>query len=459
MAEKGQTNNGKDMTVGRPAKLIFLFAVPLMLGNMFQQIYTLVDALIVSRLIGVNALAAVGSGDWYTYMILVLVQAAAQGFSIKVAQYYGAGDYDRMRNVFARSVRLSILITIVLFLAAEGAIPFVLHFLNTPAAIRYDAALYIRTLFLGIPFMMLYNMTASMLRAVGDSRSPLVGIAIASAGNIVLDLLFVAVFHWGLFGAAFATALSELSSGLFCLWALRRIPILRIHRKDFRGSAEMDVRLLQLAMPLVLSNMLICIGGLIVASVENTFGVEYVAGYTATNKLYSVLEMAAISYGFAMVTYVGQNYGAGDAARIRRGYRDAVIIALATSALITAVCLFAGKGIISLFITDTEKNASAFYVASLYLKILSIPLSVLYILHVTRNTLTGLGDTLSPMISGFVEFVIRAVMALAVTKMIGSISIMLAEPFSWAGADVVLIFALTRQRRRLKRLEERRTGR
>ena len=456
MRTKNIRREVQSMTEGNPAKLIFLFAIPLMLGNLFQQVYTITDTIIVSRGVGVDALAALGSADWYNYMMLGIVQGVTQGFAILMAQFFGAKEYENLRKTCAHSVRLCVIIGILLTILAQLSVGPVLSILNVNAEIRGMAELYIRIIFAGIPAQMLYNFCASELRALGNSRDPLIAIVTASLLNIVLDLLFVLVLPWGIAGAAAATILSQAVSGIYCLLVVRKVEYLHFAWEDGRGEPRMNERLLKLAWPVMLMNIIISVGGMIVNSVVNQLGVAFLAGYTATNKLYGALEMAAIAYGYAMLTYIGQNLGAGKHDRIRRGFRDAVLIGVATSVLIGGSMIVFRNQIVGLFIASSgeeAKEASGYAVE--YLVIMSATLFILYILYIARSTLQGLGNTRMPMISGLAEFAMRTFMALVVAKHLGGLAIMWGEVAAWIGADLVLVGALIYEFRRLQALEKR----
>ena len=438
------------MTEGNPAKLIFFFAIPLMLGNLFQQVYTITDTIIVSRGVGVDALAALGSADWYNYLVLGTVQGLTQGFAILMAQFFGGKEYGDLRKACAHSVRLSVISALLLTVVAQLSVGPVLTILHVDAAIRGATELYIRIIFAGIPAQMLYNFCASELRALGNSRDPLIAIVISSLLNIVLDVLFVFVIPFGIGGAAVATILAQAVSGVYCLFVVRRVEYLHFSAEDGR-----DGRLMKLALPVMLMNNIIAIGGMIVNSVVNQLGVAFVAGYTATNKLYGALEMAALAYGYAMLTYIGQNLGAGRYERIRRGFRDALLIAFATSALIGGVMILLRHQIIGLFIPASgEEAVQATGYAIQYLIIMSSALFILYLLYVARSTLQGLGNTRMPMVSGLAEFAMRTFMAIVMTRFLGGVAVMWGEILAWVGADLVLVGALLREFRKLKKLEQ-----
>ncbi len=430
----------KNMTEGKPASLILAFALPLMIGNVFQQLYTVVDTMVVGKALGVNALAAIGAADWMNWMMLGVIQGITQGFGILMAQQFGAGKYDELRKTVGCSITLSLLSSVLLLCAGQIIAHPILSLLQTPPEIIGDALLYLRIMYLGIPIVMSYNLLATILRSLGDSRTPLLAMIAAAIVNIALDLLFVLVFGLGIGGAAAATLIAQLFSSLFCLYHIRKIEILSLRRSDFSLQDRLSAKLLMLGSPMAFQNAVISIGGMIVQFVVNGSGVIFIAGFTATNKLYGVLEIAATSYGYSMVTYTGQNLGAGRTERIRKGMRAAVLIALATSAVIAAIMLLGGKAILGCFISGTPQEVEqTLYVAYYYLAIMSLCLPILYILHVTRSTIQGVGNTVLPMVSGIAEFIMRAATAVLLPMVIGETGIFYAEIMAWVGADLILI--------------------
>ena len=442
------------MTEGNPTKLIFFFAIPLMLGNLFQQVYTITDTIIVSRGVGVDALAALGAADWYNYLVLGAVQGLTQGFAILMAQFFGGKEYTNLRKACAHSVRLSVIWSLFLTVVAQLSVGPVLTILHVDAGIRGYAELYIRIIFAGIPAQMLYNFCAAELRALGNSRDPLIAIVISSLLNIALDVLFVFVWSLGSGGAAVATILAQTVSGVYCLLVVRKVEYLHFSAEDGRGDLQMDRRLIKLALTVMLMNNIISVGGMIVNSVVNQLGVAFIAGYTATNKLYGALEMAAIAYGYAMLTYIGQNLGAKRYDRIRRGFRDALLIAFATSAFVGGIMILFRHQIIGAFIPATgEEAVRATDYAIQYLTIMSSALLILYFLHVARNTLQGLGNTRMSMVSGLAEFIMRTFMAIVMTRFLGGVAVMWGEVLAWSGADLVLMGALLYEFQKLKKLE------
>lgn len=429
----------QSMTLGSPSKLILTFALPLMVGNVFQQLYTVVDTMVVGKFLGVDALAALGAADWMNWMMLSVVQGFTQGFAILMAREFGAGEYDRLRDVIGNSAVLSAIFSLLLTGLGQAVARPVLLLLQTPEGILPDTLLYLRIMFLGTPIVMAYNLLACILRSLGDGRTPLEAMAVASITNIVLDLIFVMGFHWGIGGAAAATLIAQAVSGLFCLYHVSKLDLLRLTRSNLRLRAREVPQLLALGFPMAFQNCIISIGGMIVQSVVNRSGVLFIAGFTATNKLYGVLEIAATSYGYAMITYIGQNLGARKYRRIRQGMRAGLLIALATSVVIAAAMLLFGRAILGCFISGTPQEVEqAMSVAYLYLAIMSVTLPVLYALHVARAAIQGMGNTTLPMVSGVVEFIMRTATALYLPLRVGEIGIFFAEPAAWLGADAVL---------------------
>ena len=429
-----------NMTTGKPIGLIVRFALPLMLANVFQQLYTVVDTAIVGKALGVDALAALGAADWLNWMMYGMVQGLTQGFAILVAQNFGARQLDQLRKTIGASIILSAVSALVLMALLQLAVEPVLILLQTPAQIADGSKLYLRVMFGGVPIVMAYNLFAGILRSLGDSKTPLMAMVVASLLNIGLDLLFVLVFRWGIAGAAAATLIAQVFAALYCLYFLLRSAEIQLHREDFQLDGQFALRLLKLGSPMAFQNGIISVGGMILQFVVNGFGVVFLAGYTATNKLYGILEIAAISYGYSTATFTGQNLGAGQIGRIRQGHRASLVLSLVTSAIIGLIMILFGRFILSGFLSgDPAEVTAALDVGYRYLTLMSLFLPVLYILHVERACIQGMGNTVLPMVSGIAEFVMRTGAALLLPALIGDTGIFWAEVLAWAGADVILI--------------------
>lgn len=440
------------MTAGSPAKLILTFALPLMFGNMFQQLYTMVDTVVVGQFVGVEALASVGSADWLNFMVLGMVTGFTQGFSILISQRWGAADLPGLRKAVTMSVLLSAGMAVIVSILSQIAAGPVLRLLKTPENVLDGALTYLRVCFGGIAVITAYNLAASILRALGDSRTPLIAMIIASFLNIGLDLLFVVGFSWGVAGAAAATVTAQAFSCIFCVLALRGIPALSLSKDDWEPERPVLSRLVALGTPLAFQNLVIGGGGLVVQRVINGFGFLFVAGVTATNKLYGLLEIAATSFGFAVATYVGQNLGAGKMQRIKKGVHSALKMAVATSLAISALTIILGRYILRLFVSDTAQDVDAVLgYAYDFLFVMSVGLFVLYALYVYRSALQGMGDTLIPMVSGIFELITRISIVLLLPRLVGEYGVYLAEPGAWAAAAVLLTVCYYLRLRKLTR--------
>jgi len=441
----------QSMTTGQPWKMILLVALPLMLGNVFQQAYTVVDTMVVGQVLGVSALAALGNADWFNWLFLGAVQGLAQGFSIRIAQEFGAGNERGMQKSMASILILYVLCAAAVTLIAQLTIVPVQILIGTPHEIVGMSRLYLRIMFAGLPVTLAYNLAACLLRALGDARTPLIAMVISSVFNIAADILFVAGFEWGVAGAAAATVMAQIIATVFCFVVLSRIRMLRPRKEDFTWDGTRLKELMSLGLPISAQNIIIAVGGVMVQSVVNRFGVTFIAGYTATNKLYGLLEIAAVSYGYAMTTYAGQNLGAGEYQRIRQGVRAATVLGILTSFVISAFMILLGKPILLMFLSGEAQDVeAALKVAYEFLFLMSAFLSVLYVLHVLRSSLQGLGNTFNPMLSGILELVARLLSAFLLTRMIGETGLFWCEILAWAGADVVLIAGYIHEIRKLK---------
>lgn len=436
----------KNMTEGSPAKLILSFSLPLMAANLGQQLYMIVDTMIVGKGVGVEALASVGATDWSYWLALWVIQAMTQGFAISISQHFGEGNQNRIKKTVAMSIWLCLGIGVVLTVLGLVFARFLLRILQTPDPIFQGALSYLMILYAGILVVMAYNMAAAILRSLGDGKTPLIAIVIAAITNILLDLLFVLVFRWGVAGAAFATVLAQLLAFIYCLLVMRKIDLLKMERKDWKPESSIIKRQCGLGIPLALQHVLIAIGGMILQSSINRHGFVFIAGFTATNKIYGLLESSAISLGYAVTTYTAQNYGAGRYDRIRNGLKSSVLIAAAMSVCVSAAMIAGGRAVLGLFIDSTSSSAAEVLEISYhYLFIMSCLLSSLYLLYAFRNTLQGLGNTVAPFLSGVMEFFARVSVAVYFSRLWGTEAIFFAEPCAWAAATLVLVTVCVRQ--------------
>lgn len=430
----------KDMTRGKPWKLMLMFALPLMVGNIFQQLYTIVDTAVVGQFVGVEALASLGAADWLNWLVMGIPVGFAQGFSILMSQNFGAGDGEALKKSVAMSVLLSIAIAVITLIASQTLLELILDLLGTPDNVRPGSLLYLRIYFSGIPICMAYNLLSGILRALGDSNTPLRAMIVAAVTNVALDLLFTVAFGWGIAGVAIATLIAQTVSMVYCLAVVMRIDNVKLRREHFTFDAPVSRELIRLGLPIAMQNTIISVGGLVVQRVVNGFGFRFIAGYTATNKLFGIMEMAAISYGYAISTFTGQNLGAGNYDRIKRGVRVGFAMSVGMALVIGAAMLVFGKNILMMFISgDAEEVAEVLSIAYRYLAIMACCLPVLYLLHLYRNALQGMGDSMTPMLSGVAELVMRVGCVLLLPGVIGPDGVYISEVAAWAGAVALML--------------------
>ena len=445
----------RDMTVGSPVRHILAFSLPIAAGNLLQQLYNIVDALIIGRGEGVAALAAVSGSGWLDWAVLSVAMGMAQGFGIQIAQSFGAGNQKEVK----RAAGQSILLSLVLILLLESVSQIFLHPILTALKFPEDTfaltKLYLRIVFGAIPVIMGFNLLSGFLYGVGDSRTPLFALGCATTLNIVLDWVLVIYYHMAVAGAAAATVLSQVLSFVICLQAVMRLPDFQIERTDLRPDTGMMNRLLKLGTPIALQNFIISIGGLVLQRVVNGFGFLFMAGYNAASRLQGMLELFGTAIGNAMGTFAGQNFGAGNLKRVKQGLRQSAIITVCIALTLTLLLFLFGRNLLSLFIEDDPEIASQVLVyAFRCLRVMASGLFFLYLLFVYRSTLQGLGDTFIPMLSGMVELVMRILCALLLPRLIGEWGVYFAEIAAWIGAAVLLIWGYYHRIHRLERVTQ-----
>ena len=424
-----------DMTRGNPAKLMLTFAFPVVLTNLGQQLYQIVDAAIVGRGVGVDALAAVGCTDWTYWLILWSMCVMTSGFATFVSRFFGSRDYAAMnRSIMIMSV-LSAVIAVVLTAAGLILARPLLVFLGTPEEILDNAVIYLSTMIAGTLVITAYNLAASILRAFGDGRSPMIAMIFAAILNVALDLLFVMAFRWGVFGAALASVLSQLAAFVYCLIKILKIEIVRFDRQNMVWDWKLALEILRFGLPLALQYIIINAGGMIVQSTVNTQGQGFIAGYTAVNKLYGLLECTAISLGNAFTTFTSQNYGAKNFRRVRKGVNTSMVLAIGGAAVLMAITLPLNRWLPQLFIDLKEEGAAeAVLVASRYLMHMILGLPILYLVYVHRNSLQAIGVASWSLVSGIFEALTRVLFVKVLFDLWGVKVLYYVEPFAWLAA-------------------------
>ena len=442
-------NTTKDMTSGSTMKLILGFAVPLLMGMLFQQVYSLVDTIIVGRFLGVSALAAVGATGSINFLIVGFCQGICNGFALPVAQRFGAKDYGGLRKYVGNSAVLAIIfggaITLITVIACRP----ILELMQTPSDIINLSYNYIVVIFAGIPAIMLYNILSAYLRSLGDSVTPVIFLVISAGLNIGLDLLFIVTFKWGVFGAAFATVLSQAVSGILCLiLIIKKFDILHLKRDDWKLDWDYARYLLIIGLPMGLQYSITAIGSVILQSSVNTLGSTAVASMTAGSRISMFVVCPFDALGSTMATFGGQNVGAGRLDRLGRGLRSAVTLGAIYSALILVVLIFFGRDLILLFVNASEvtviAQAKQFLVtnAAFYL--------MLALVNIVRFLIQGMGFSGFAVFAGVFEMVARALVGLVFVPIFGFIAACFASPLAWIFADCFLIPAFFHCRKKLQ---------
>ena len=434
-------NINRDLTQGSPMKLLIGFSLPLLGGFLFQQLYSFVDTAIVGRFLGYDALAAVGSTGALNFLINGFCMGLCSGFAIPIAQAKGAGDATEMRRFIMHSVYLCAVISVLMGLLTGAGSPLLLHLMNTQDELMSMAVAYIQPVFYAIPATVLYNMTAGIMRSLGDSRTPMVAIVIAALLNIVLDLLFILVFHMGVAGAAWATVISQLASGLWCLWVLmRKFPELKMQPDDRRIRKPFVRRLMSMGLPFGLQYSITAVGSVMVTISVNGLGTIAVAAVTAAGKLSMLFCIVFDALASAMATFAGQNAGAKKIDRITQGLKSVSLVGCIYCVLAFLVILFFGKDMVSLFVDadDPAVIAEVLAKAHQFLIVNSAVYIPLLFVNILRFTIQGVGFTTVAMTAGLMELIGRALVAIVLVPFFGYDAAVWANPVAWILADVFL---------------------
>ena len=428
----------RDMTTGNSAKQILKFSLPLLIGTVFQQFYNMVDSIIVGKFLGTQPFAAVGMTGSITFFVLGLVFGACSGFAIPVAQDFGAHNEAGVRRCVANIIHIGVIFGLVMTLATTLLTRQILVWMDTPEELMQDAYDYLFWIFLGIGSLMLYNLLAGILRSLGDSTTPLIFLILSSLLNIGLDVLLVWTLNVGVKGAAIATVIAQLISGLGCLvFMIRKFPMLRLTRKDLCPDLPTIRRLSGIGFPMGLQFSITAIGSIILQKSVNALGTTIIASVSAAAKVQNLVVSPMDAFGVSMATFAGQNYGAGKIDRVRRGVRQVFWMLTAYSLLALGIVYFSGSTIALLFVDASETEILTCTQHFLIMNgLFYIPLGVIYVL---RNTLQGVGFSKIAMLSGLFELVARSVMGLFVVPKFGFNAVCLAHPTAWIMADLILI--------------------
>ena len=443
----------KDMTVGSPAKLLLAFMMPLIFGNLFQQVYNMVDTIVVGRYLGQHALAGVGSTGAVNFLVLGFSMGLCSGFAIPVAQKFGEKDYEGLRRYVGNMIWLGVGFALILTVSTTLLCRRILVWMRNPAETIDYAYNYIFWIFLGIPATMLYNLLSGLIRSLGDSRTPLLFLIFSSVLNVGLDLLFIVTFRMGVMGASVATVAAQLISGLLCLiLIIRKYPILKLSAADLLPRRVYLQKLLSMGIPMGLQFSITAIGGTVLQTAVNELGTASMAAMTAGNKISLLFDCPLSAIGTAMATFAGQNLGAHRLDRVHKGFRVCMLIGGIYCIAIFALIACGGSPLSGIFLENPSEEIISMcekfllYNSSLYFLLLMV--------FLLRMTLQGLGYSFIVVLAGVLEMVARGGIALGLVPQLGFDAVCLANPAAWLFADVFLLPTYLIGVHRLEKLEK-----
>lgn len=438
MREDGDIEQMNDMTQGKPMKQILVFMLPVLLGNLFQQLYNVMDIIIVGQFLGVDALASVGMTGSIVFLVVGWVTGLTTGFGLLIAQAFGAKDDVSVRHYTAMSAYIcggfAVVMTTGLLLGND----IILRLLNTPDNIYSDTRSYITAIYAALTVTILYNMLAAASRALGDSKTPLYFLMFSSVLNIGLDLLFVGVLPFGVAGAGYATFLAQAVSAILCfLYVYKKYPVLHFSREEARWNWLTFRKLMSMGLPMGLQFSITAIGTMIVQSSLNLLGSTYIAAYTAAMKLQNIILQVSVALGAALSNFVGQNYGAGNLKRVKQGVRAGFIITSSYNAVAMVVGYFIAPYLVVIFADDPTGELVAiagqlFHISARFY----IPLGLIF---VYRNALQGMGNGFVPMMGGVFELIARALVVFTLFKQLQFLAIIYSDPIAWLSALIPLV--------------------
>ena len=427
----------QDMTVGNPLRLIFKFSIPLLLGNLLQNIYHISDIMIVGRLIDTQALAAVGSSAPIYFVFLLITLGFTGGLTIVTAQQFGAHNPDGVRRSVTHSIIASSILSLLFTFGMLWGLRPLLQIMNVPAAIFEQAYIFIYYLTCGMTMLVGYNLLSGFIRALGDSKTPLYFLLFSTLLNILLNFCFIYYGKMGIIGSALGTIIAISLSVVFCIIYIgKKYPILRLQKNDWKFNADFMMQHLRVAVPMSLQFSIIAFGIMIIQSICNSFGAETIAAFTAALRIEQLSTQPLLALGLSIATYTAQNYGAGKFARIRRAVFQCALISFGFSIIITLLVRFVGENMIDMFLK--EKNMTIIEIAQNYLNISTMFYFFLGMIFIYRNALQGMGRSDIPLLASIVELGMRAFAAIYLAKSMGYLGICYASPIAWVGGAVVV---------------------
>ena len=440
---KIRSSKTHDMTDGNPFKLIFFFAIPVLLGNLFQNFYSMADSIIVGRLLGTEALAAVGNTGPMNFLIIGFISGLTSGFAVIAAQAFGSKNKEELKRSIAMNIMLNVFFGIIFTVFALFTNKPLLKLINTPAEIIGDSKLYLDIIYSGLFSTILYNATSCILRAVGDSKTPLYFLILSSILNIVLDIVLIKYTTLGVAGAALATVIAQLVSGILSvILIICKYPELHVRKEHFTWCTSFASRHMKIGAPMAFQFSITAIGVIVLQGALNKFGPNVIAAYTAANKVEQLIAVAAGSFGVVMANYAGQNYGAKRIDRIRAGTNAGTILTLAISFISMLIAMIFPEQLTNLFVDSQSSGyADVIKYSREYLTVTAIFYPPLFLIFIYRNVLQSIGKTFMPLMGGFFELIARSVCAFTLPLFWGYAGICLAGPVAWLSAAIPLLIS------------------
>ncbi len=427
----------KNLTQGAPLKLILTFCMPLLIGNLFQQFYNLSDSLIVGRLLGVNALAAVGATAPLFFVFLMIAIGFTGGLTIVTAQCFGAGDIKGLKKSITHALIISFVLCLLMMFILMFFLNNILTLMNIPIEIKDDAYIFMHILTYALVVLIFYNLLSGVMRALGDSKTPLYFLIFSSVLNVIFNFVLIYYFQFGIKGSALGTLISVSLTLLFCsLYIYQKFPIIRLTKSDWTYDKKMMKKELQIALPMGLQYSVLSLSMLVIQGACNSFGADVIAAFTAALRIEQLSTQPMLALGIAMATFSAQNWGAGKIKRIRDGVRFTAILSLVLSLLMALCVRYVGRNMISVFLN--EKNAFIIQTGKTYLSISTYFYFFLSMIFIFRNTLQGMGRAVIPLVASLTELFVRSVSAIYLARIMGYRGLFYASPLAWIGATLVV---------------------
>ena len=437
----GVKDSMKDLTKGNPSKLIIQFAIPIFIGNIFQLFYSLADTRIVGSTLGDEALAAVGATSTINNLIIGFLIGLTNGFAIIVARDFGAQKLEQLRKDLGGTLKLGIAISLLLTVISVIFLEPILRLLNMPETLMADGIAYIRVILLGMIAAMLYNVCASVLRAIGDTITPLIFLIFSTIMNIGLDYLLILGFHTGVAGAAYATVISQSVAAMMCfVYIWKRYPMLHLRKSDFIRDSKLEKSLLISGLSMGMMQSLVSLGTVALQGAINTLGTYTIVAHTGARKITEIFMLPFSVLGMTMATYCGQNLGAGEITRIKKGLKQVILVAWIWCALVVVASYTIAPVLVRLVTATSTKEVIE--TASLYLRIDTLVYFIPAMISILRNALQGIGDHITPIVSSFIELIGKVLIAIYLTPYLKYMGIILAEPIVWVLMVIPLIIRI-----------------